>query len=94
MSKLNCRPGGLAVCVKRCDLSGDYLLGRVFKLTTSHLYFNAVMWEYEGEIVETPWGTLNGVADDNLRPIRDPGDDARDETLEWLPVPTKNTETV
>lgn len=23
-----------------------------------------------------------------LRPIRDPGEDATDETLEWLPVPT------
>ncbi len=28
-------------------------------------------------------------ADHNLRPIRDPGDDARDETLDWLPVPEK-----
>ena len=27
------------------------------------------------------------VADVNLRPIRDPGDDAQDETLSWLPVP-------
>lgn len=24
-----------------------------------------------------------------LRPIRDPGDDARDETLDWLPVQAK-----
>jgi hypothetical protein len=26
--------------------------------------------------------------DHRLRPIRDPGEDARDETLEWLPVPS------
>jgi hypothetical protein len=38
---------------------------------------------------------LNGWARDSvardcvLRPIRDPGDDARDETLEWLPVPSR-----
>lgn len=31
------------------------------------------------------------VPDDFLRPIRDPGDDATDETLEWLPVPVKET---
>lgn len=27
--------------------------------------------------------------DTDLRPIRDPGDDAQDESLLWLPVPTK-----
>lgn len=32
-------------------------------------------------------------SDRNLRPIRDPGDDAQDETLEWLPVPSKKLET-
>lgn len=30
--------------------------------------------------------------DKRLRPIRNPGDDARDETLEWLPVPSRTTE--
>src|SRR3954471_2539946 len=29
--------------------------------------------------------------DHRLRPIRDPGDDARDETLAWLPAPHKET---
>jgi hypothetical protein len=29
-------------------------------------------------------------ADVCLRPIRDPGDDARDETLDWLPVPAED----
>lgn len=29
------------------------------------------------------------VADSNLRPIRDPGDDAQDETLSWLPMPSR-----
>lgn len=28
--------------------------------------------------------------DANLRPIRDPGDDAQDETLSWLKVPSGN----
>lgn len=31
------------------------------------------------------------VLDRDLRPIRDPGDDAVDETLLWLPVPHKET---
>lgn len=29
------------------------------------------------------------IGDDYLRPIRDPGDDARDESLSWLPVPSR-----
>lgn len=29
------------------------------------------------------------VPDECLRPIRDPGDDAQDETLSWLPVPSR-----
>lgn len=31
---------------------------------------------------------LDAVPDQYLRPIRDPGDDAKDETLQWLPVPS------
>lgn len=29
------------------------------------------------------------VSDRQLIPIRDPGDDARDQTLDWLPVPSR-----
>ena len=39
--------------------------------------------------------TLYGVAPDRcLRPIRDPGEDATDETLQWLDAPTQQGETV
>lgn len=34
-----------------------------------------------------------GIGDKFLRPIRDPGDDATDETLLWLPVPSRQRET-
>ena len=32
------------------------------------------------------------IRDAALRPIRDTGDDAQDETLQWLPVPSKMVE--
>lgn len=32
--------------------------------------------------------THGACRDAHLRPIRDPGEDARDETLAWLPVPS------
>jgi hypothetical protein len=38
------------------------------------------------------WVDDRPFADRRLRPIRDPGEDATDETLLWLPVPTKQTE--
>lgn len=31
--------------------------------------------------------------DANLRPIRDPSEDAQDETLQWLPAPIQHKET-
>lgn len=34
---------------------------------------------------------FGATSDSNLRPIRDPGDGARDETLNWLPLPHKET---
>lgn len=34
-------------------------------------------------------GTIVWAMDSILRPIRDPGDDAQDETLSWLPVPSR-----
>lgn len=36
--------------------------------------------------------TAHGVADECLKPLRDPGDDAQDESLQWLPVPSTEKE--
>ena len=33
-------------------------------------------------------GDEGWIADEYLRPIRDPGEDTQDETLSWLPVPS------
>jgi hypothetical protein len=88
---MNCKPNDLAVVVKLCDVSGDYLLGRIFKLTEHYTEGGTVYWEYEGPVLQTPWGTLAALADDNLKPLRDPGDDAQDETLQWAPSPTKES---
>lgn len=35
-----------------------------------------------------PNGLYAACHDSNLRPLRDPGENAQDETLSWLPVPT------
>lgn len=41
-------------------------------------------------IGESVW--FDQLQDKYLRPIRDPGDDAQDETLSWLPVPSTEKE--
>ena len=38
------------------------------------------------------WVRKRVIDDVILRPIRDPGDDAQDETLQWLPVPSTEKE--
>ena len=47
------------------------------------------VWETDTYVRD--WGGFykKEAFDKNLRPIRDPGDDAQDETLKWLDVPSK-----
>jgi len=91
---MNCKPGDLAVIVKTAP-EGEFLLGRVVHVLR---LWSANEWEV---VLDRPitnpingeYG-LHGVAPDEcLRPIRDPGDDATDETLTWLDVPSKQGET-
>lgn len=53
--------------------------------------FVARVWIRDGQTT-TRVAKYVCIYDEYLRPIRDPGDDARDETLEWLTVPNKQTE--
>lgn len=47
---------------------------------------------WERIVGRVPAGTIVYAMDSILRPIGNPGDDARDETLEWLPVPIREKE--
>ena len=48
-------------------------------------------WDTEPPVYTSgnPWPV--SFDDRSLRPIRDPGDDAQDETLQWLDAPSKET---
>jgi hypothetical protein len=98
---MNCKPGDLAVIV-RCDEFPENI-GRFLTVTeageiqdgewvwacisNSPLYGQLRHWgcvfTYSAEV----WAP-----DSWLRPIRDPGDDARDETLSWKAVPKPERE--
>ncbi|MGJ7512361.1 hypothetical protein [Variovorax sp. GT1P44] len=91
---MNCKPGDLAIMT--VSVGGNE--GKIVRCL--HLRAPAQVMVPGGEIKDfgplwvidrelTTWqgGKSRCVADQFLRPIRDPGDDARDETLAWKPVP-------
>lgn len=96
---MNCKPGDLAVMVRA---SCPENVGRIVLVLPEDPYYDLrhghVWFTQAANPAPTAWavdGTKTGrakpkahVPDAWLRPIRDPGEDARDETLEWLPVPS------
>jgi hypothetical protein len=92
---MNCKPGDLAVIVNPRHPELMDLVGRILRVkrVIDHDCFGDPCWSYEGRRIKHPIaGTLRGASDAWLRPIRDPGDDATDETLLWLPSPTGEKE--
>jgi hypothetical protein len=92
---MNCKPGDLAVIV-RTDIPGqEALVGSLVQCisvdpSSSQLY-GGPEWNYEAVSPGIPDPKEHTISDDCLRPIRDPGEDAKDETLLWLPVPMKDS---
>lgn len=104
---MRCKAGDLAVVVEgqlsagrvvrclRLIRPGEVHPSRNGRMMQVPGVLNGPAWLIEG------WVFLEGIDGKNyecciapdraLRPIRDPGDDARDETLDWLPVPAKET---
>lgn len=101
MRKLRCEPGILAIVINDPEQQKNIgRMVRVLRHASSDNYDDVVDWECEcmqdmvnadGSI--TPAGTWErGYRDVELLPIRDPDQDATDETLLWLPVPSTNKE--
>jgi hypothetical protein len=92
---MNCKPGDLARVVH----PGNNL-GKIIRVTTLDPVPHSVhghCWHYEGgPLMATEFNApLSAYCDVWLRPIRDPGDDAVDESHAWLPpVPTAQPDRV
>lgn len=89
---MNCKPGDLAFYIGN-DLSQR---GRIVRCIEIHPFSNLIRvtcWVTEPSLPLED-GTMSlGVHDSALRPIRDPGDDAVDESKAWLPsVPSQHKE--
>lgn len=93
---MNCKPGDLAIRIKgeSDDLVPIGAVVRCFRYYSGLANvdgqkkpFKGWFVEYQGHIIDAD-GLAWAVPDEHLRPIRDSGDDAEDETLQWLPVPS------
>ena len=98
---MNCKPGDLAFVVGS-DYEQDGLIVRCIRLITpgdvvgdTRFMNPGVTWLVDRDLRyhSNDLGDRVGpvAPDENLRPIRDPGEDATDETLTWLPVPARET---
>jgi hypothetical protein len=86
---MRCKPDELAAIVG-VPPGFQWAVGRIIRtkaaVTSS---FGNPAWTYEGARIRHPIFGVEAdcIEDMFLRPIRDPGEDARDETLDWLPLP-------
>ena len=86
---MNCKPGDLALIVySRAGNEGKIVRCLRF---IGHVpgWAGYDCWEIDQSIKGTFGDLTNTVQDAHLRPLRDPGDDAQDESLSWLPVPSR-----
>lgn len=98
MSKLNCRPGDLAVIV-RSAAGNEGKIVQCIELDRFMRWqslggkeWTAPGWRVDQVLRGTGGTPDNWIEDSLLRPIRDPGEDAQDETLLWIPVPSASKE--
>ncbi len=88
---MNCKQGDLAVII-RSKAGNEGKIVKVGKFL-GHVrgWKGDDRWEIDIKITSTQGEFHKHVQDKFLRPIRPQPDNAVDETLTWLPVPTKET---
>lgn len=85
---MNCKLGDLAVYVGKEAPEANGQLVTVVRSIGSY-WPKGQAWHVEPGL-NTRKRNPHHVFDIALKPIRDPGDDARDETLSWKPVPKED----
>ncbi len=86
---MRCKPGQMAVVIAGNEPT---IIGRVIVTVRAHPFYDYA-WVTDPPLFR-PYGLCPlGIRDSTLMPIGDVGDDAVDETLSWLPVPSTHRET-
>jgi len=94
---MNCKPGDVAIVIAPDTTTRN--LGKLVHVVGTSPFGDGWWWVEclsRAHVYREDGGagfiaTCGNIEDHRLRPIRDHGDDARDETLGWLPVPTKES---
>lgn len=88
---MNCKAGDLAIVVRVHQDRFNWAIGKIVRCKSANRINDLDGWTLEDPISQSPDSkyTWRWVADRCLKPIRDPGDDAKDETLSWRNVPQK-----
>lgn len=88
---MNCKPGDLAIII-RSEAGNEGKIVRCVKLSTTariRRRDNSIVtdgvWELDRELIGWRGRKSRFIHDSCIRPIRDPGEDARDEMLRPLP---------
>ena len=86
---MRCKPGDLAVIVRSRDSRN---VGKLVHVLRPYERRDASWWVcsqsvLHGVFSDWPPGAEVVMFDSHLRPLRDPGEDAQDETLQWAPSP-------
>lgn len=93
---MNCKPGDLAIVVKSWA-GNEGKIVRCIKLDSRRSFFDNVspdgvtppepIWIIDKHLLGCDGSFSDYIADSQLRPIRDPGEDAVDETIQRLGKP-------
>ena len=85
---MRCRPGDLVLLLRADYAPCKQFVGQVHTVGALSNAFHGA-WLFDPPLYEPKSGALVSWLDKDLLPIRDPGDDAADETLLWVPSPVK-----
>jgi hypothetical protein len=85
---MNCKPGELCLLKYADSENALPFVGQIHRVGRIHDTFDGKpWWDFDPPLFDR-YGMHMVWADEDLRPIRDPGEDAKDETLSWKPVPS------
>lgn len=82
---MNCKPGDLAIIVRSCAGHEGKIVRIVRWVGKVRGWVGDDRWETDTQLRGERGGLTRSMRDSALRPIRDPGDDAKDEMLRPLP---------
>lgn len=89
---MNCKPGDLAVIVRSVAGNEGRIVRCIRFVGKVRGWVGDDRWETDQVLIGERGGKTNAVQDSCLRPLRDPGNDAKDETLLWAGLPVPSTE--